>query len=139
MSDSITICLIDDDEVYRFVMRKIVNGLNNEKVKKVLSFGDGEEALSFITNNISNSFELPNMILLDINMPIMDGWQFMEEYIKLKPRIGKKIVIYMVSSSNDEQDIERAKKISEISDYLIKPVTPDELNNIINVLQSEEI
>ncbi len=139
MSNPITICLIDDDTVCQFVMQKIVRGLSTKNVKKVLTFGDGEQAIDFITNNASNAIELPNIILLDINMPIMDGWQFMDEYIKLKPRIGKKIIVYMVSSSNNEADIIRAKEISEISDYLVKPVTPEELNQILNVLEIGEI
>ena len=135
MSPAITICLIDDDDIYHFVMKKIIEKLKLKYLKKILNFGDGEEALEFITNNISNHSELPNMILLDINMPIMDGWQFMDEYIRLKPRIGKKITIYMVSSSTDVEDINHAKRISEISDYLIKPVTPEQLENMVNSLE----
>lgn len=135
MTPVITICLVDDDDIYQFVMRKIIENLKLEIIKKILSFGDGEEALEFLTNNIANKEELPNIILLDINMPIMDGWQFIEEYIRLKPRLGKKITIYMVSSSNDREDIQRARKISEISDYIIKPVTPEQLTVMINTLQ----
>lgn len=137
MTPEITICLIDDDDVYQFVMKKLIQGLDRPQVKKILSFGDGEQAMEYITNNIANHSELPNIILLDINMPIMDGWQFMDEYVKLKPRIGKKIIIYMVSSSKNEEDLEHAKHIAEISDYLVKPVTPDELKMIIDALQIE--
>jgi CheY-like chemotaxis protein len=135
MTPEITICLIDDDEVYKFVMKKLIEGLERPQVKKILSFSDGEQAMEYITNNVSNHSELPNIILLDINMPIMDGWQFMDEYVRLKPRIGKKIIIYMVSSSKNDEDIEHAKRIAEISDYLVKPVTPDELKMIIDALQ----
>ncbi len=137
MKTPITICLIDDDDVYQFVMKKIIEGLSMNAIKKILSFSDGEEAIDFITFNLSNHTELPNVILLDINMPVMDGWQFMEEYVRLKPRIGKKITIYMVSSSKNDDDMDRAKKINEISDYLVKPVTPDELKMIIDALQIE--
>ncbi len=135
MISEITICLIDDDEIYKFVMRKIIEGLNLSVIKNILTFSDGEEALEFIVNNVSNNSELPNVIFLDINMPIMDGWQFMHEYVQLKPRIGKKITIYMVTSSKNEEDIESAKRISEISDYLVKPVTSEELKLIIDSLQ----
>jgi CheY-like chemotaxis protein len=58
----------------------------------------------------------------------------MEEYVKLKPKLGKKITIYMVSSSVDPVDIDRAKKISEITDYIIKPITQDQLTYIIQEL-----
>lgn len=82
-------------------------------------------------DNLHNDKELPDVIFLDIDMPIMDGFEFMEEYVKLKPKLGKKITIYMVSSSVDPVDIDRAKKISEITDYIIKPITQDQLTYII--------
>ena len=133
MNTSLVICVIDDDGTYQFYMKKIISSLNVPN--QILSFGDGEEAIDYLTNNITNVSILPNIIFLDINMPIMDGWQFIDEYILLKPRIGKKIIIYMVSSSNNEHDIAHAKRISEISDYLIKPVTLDQMRDLIGTLQ----
>jgi len=138
MNHSVIICLVDDDEVYQFCMKKIIENLNTKQIRKILGFSDGEEALGFMSENAGNNSELPNVILLDINMPIMDGWQFMEEYVKLKPKIGKRIIIYMVSSSKNDEDIERAKTISEISDYLVKPVTPQELQLILDTLPIEQ-
>jgi CheY-like chemotaxis protein len=101
-------------------------------------FSDGEEALDFMLDNLHNDKELPDVIFLDIDMPIMDGFQFMEEYIKIKPDLGKKITIYMVSSSVDPVDIERAKKISDITDYMVKPVTHDQLKHIVGDLGLNE-
>lgn len=135
MTNPIVVCLIDDDTIYQFYMKKIIYALH--KINKVLSFGDGEEAAEFMESNISNNSELPNIIFLDINMPIMDGWEFLDEYAKLKPKIDKKITLYMLSSSNDEKDIERAKKINDVSDFLVKPIRPDQLEEIIKVLKLE--
>jgi CheY-like chemotaxis protein len=87
-------------------------------------------------DNVDNSSNLPDVIFLDINMPVMDGFQFMEEYIKLKPQLSKQITIYMATSSVDEVDIKRAKQISEIADYLVKPIEPDKLLSIIENLES---
>lgn len=70
-------------------------------------------------------------------MPVMDGFQFMEEYVKIKPRVGKKITIYMVSSSLDPVDIERAKRISAISDYIVKPIGLGRLKTIIEGLLAD--
>ncbi|WP_240927948.1 response regulator, partial [Cellulophaga sp. Z1A5H] len=98
------------------------------------TFSDGEEALNFVLKNLNDKIELPDIILLDINMPIMDGFQFMEEFVKIKPKLGKKIVVYMVSSSVDPKDIERTKKISAISDYIIKPIEIEKLKAIIENL-----
>jgi CheY-like chemotaxis protein len=133
MNKPFIICIVDDDEIYKFTMRKTIE--MNKLARKVLIFSDGEEALDFITDNLGNNQDLPDVIFLDINMPIMDGFQFMQEYIKIKPRVGKKITIYMVSSSVDADDIEKANEISDIAGYLIKPIKASELNDIIAELE----
>lgn len=129
---SFVICLVDDDDVYQFTFTKGLK--NNQIAKKILVFSDGEEAIDFMIDNIASPEELPDVIFLDINMPVMDGWQFLEEYVELKPKVGKRITIYMVSSSVDPTDMDRAKKMSDISDYLIKPVSHEQLNEIIQEL-----
>lgn len=129
MSKPFILCIVDDDKVYRFTVQRAIE--LQKLARKILIFEDGEQALQFMIDNVGNSTDLPDVIFLDINMPIMDGFQFMEEYVKLKPRIGKQITVYMVSSSTDPKDIDRAKSISEISDYLIKPIQPDQLNEIV--------
>ncbi|MBX9734265.1 MAG: response regulator, partial [Chitinophagaceae bacterium] len=125
MHNPFIICIIDDDEVYQFTVTKNIQ--SQKLAKKILVFSDGEEALQFLTANIGDNDAVPDVIFLDINMPIMDGWQFLEKYIHLKPRIGKKVTLYMVSSSVDPADTQRAKAIEEISDYIIKPITPEQL------------
>ncbi|MRH99313.1 response regulator [Kriegella sp. EG-1] len=133
MKGKLSFCIVDDDDIYQFTIKKTIKSLN--LAANVLAFYDGEEALNFMIENLNNNKELPDIILLDINMPIMDGFQFMEEYIKIMPKLGKKITIYMVSSSVDPTDIERAKKISEISDYIIKPIEPHQLEFIVERIQ----
>ena len=125
--------LVDDDQIYQYGFKRTVE--LSKFAKKVLIFSDGEEAINFLMDNIGNARELPDAIFLDINMPIMNGFEFMDEYVKLKPRVGKSIVIYMVSSSIDPADIERAKSISDLSDYIIKPVAKDRLKDIIEELE----
>jgi len=134
MNNKYNICIIDDDDIYQYTIIKILQSLKLNK--KIIAFSDGEEALDFLIDNLYNDEELPDVIFLDINMPIMDGFQFIEEYVKLKPKWNKKITIYMVSSSVDPVDIEKAKNISEISDYIIKPIKAGELKTIMANLQS---
>ena len=129
MNSNYNICVIDDDDIYQFTIVKILKSINLDK--KISLFSDGEEALEFLIDNLYNNEELPDIIFLDINMPIMDGFQFMEEYVKIKPKLNKKIIIYMVSSSVDPVDIERAKNISDISDYIIKPIKAGQLQEIM--------
>lgn len=134
MNSSLNVCIVDDDDIYQFTIVKTLKAL--ELTDRIMVFSDGEEALEFMLDNINEDDELPDVIFLDIDMPVMDGFQFMEEYVKIKTNIGKKITIYMVSSSVDPADIERAKKISEITDYIVKPITHDQLKSIIQELES---
>ncbi|KOY87276.1 transcriptional regulator [bacterium 336/3] len=134
MSKIDVLYIIDDDKIYHFTIKKTIQQI--DIANNLLSFYNGEEAINFLDEAISNSQNMPDVILLDINMPVMDGWQFMESYVLLKPRIGKKIQIYMVSSSVYEEDIERAKSISDISDYIIKPITKNQLFQISEALAS---
>ncbi|MDX1768454.1 MAG: response regulator [Arenibacter troitsensis] len=134
MSSSLNVCIVDDDDIYQFTMVRTMKSLN--LTDNIMVFSDGEEALDFMLDNLHNDKELPDVIFLDIDMPIMDGFQFMEEYVKIKPKLGKKITIYMVSSSVDPVDIDRAKKITEITDYIVKPITHDQLTTIVQELDS---
>jgi CheY-like chemotaxis protein len=65
-------------------------------------------------------------------MPVMNGWQFLSRYIKFKSEIDKKIMIYIVSSSNNPDDVIQAKSIFEVTDYLIKPINRDTYASILN-------
>lgn len=136
MKKNFNFCIVDDDDIYQFTIKKTIQSLNY--AKSVLAFSDGEEALQFMMDNISNEEELPDIILLDINMPIMDGFQFMDEFIKIKPKLSKKITIYMASSSVDETDIKKAHQISEISDYIIKPIKQGKIKSIIEVYLNDK-
>ncbi|NJB37203.1 MULTISPECIES: response regulator [Flavobacteriaceae] len=134
MTNNLNVCIVDDDAVYQFTMTSILEKLKS--FDKILVFSDGEEAIEYLISNLDNNKQLPDVIFLDLDMPIMDGFQFMEEYINIKPRVGKKITIYMVSSSVDQRDIDKANSISEISDYIIKPIRPVKLKAIVEELRS---
>ncbi|MBC6999721.1 response regulator [Cytophaga sp. FL35] len=133
MNENVNVCIIDDDDIYQYTMSAALESINS--VNRIQVFLDGAEAMDFFLDNISNTEELPDVIFLDINMPIMDGFEFMEEYVKIKPKVGKQITIYMVSSSMDPKDIERSRKISEISDYIVKPIRETQLRTIIERLK----
>ncbi len=135
MLNKVIVCIIDDDEIYQFTVTKTIK--NHNLAKKILIFPDGELAIQLLVDNIGNNENVPDVIFLDINMPIMDGWQFLEEYVHIKPRIGKQITIYLVTSSIDPVDVERAKRISEISDYIVKPATPAKLKDVIQELEKQ--
>lgn len=130
MAKNLTVAIIDDDEVYTFVTSKLIE--MNNLADKVITFKDGEEGLEFLKNNKSIADDLPDFILVDINMPIMDGFQFIEAFAPLKDKLSKNITIYMVSSSVDERDIEKVKTLTQVSGYLIKPMDDKTLKSILN-------
>jgi CheY-like chemotaxis protein len=120
-----TLYVIDDDDIYRFIIEKTIKDIDLVNLVKV--FPNGREAIDFLESAITESHLLPEIILLDLTMPVMDGWEFLENYLLLKPRIGKRIHIYVVSSSINPADVERAKNISEVTDYAVKPITKEKL------------
>ncbi|NCG30413.1 MAG: response regulator [Bacteroidetes bacterium] len=125
------VCVIDDGDIYQFLLNKELK--STQIVDKILVFSDGAKALEFMTQVKDTPEELPDIIFLDVNMPVMNKWEFLDEFILLRPRLSKGIVILIVSSSFDKRDIERAKQYAEVSDYIIQPVTR---SNLVNVLRT---
>lgn len=114
------VCIVDDDELFQFVMRQHFERL--ELVEHIHKFTDGEQAINYIKSNLGNPDELPDLILLDVNMPFMDGWQFMREFVQLTLPADKQIRIYILTSSTHESDLQRAKEFPALSGYLVKPI-----------------
>jgi len=125
-----TVCVIDDDKIYVYGLKKLIS--LKQLCPNLLEFENGKLAIDYIADP-KNQDALPDIIFLDINMPVMDGWDFMENFVKIKSQLGKKITVYMVSSSIDNEDINRAKNISDISDYVVKPVTPARLIELFSL------
>ncbi len=121
--------MIDDDEVYLFITNKLIQALSEDL--EVSSFTDGEEAVEFLARCTEENIDLPEVILLDINMPFLDGWGFLTEFKKLKPKIDDKINIYMVSSSSREQDKQKAAQFQDLTGYVVKPLEEDKLVEIL--------
>ncbi|MDB5246941.1 MAG: nitrogen regulation protein [Segetibacter sp.] len=128
-STPLTICLIDDDSIYQFTAKRIIELLN--PLQKVLIFSNGKEAIDYFVQNTSGKNELPDVIFLDINMPVMNGWEFLEAYDVVKTGLRKTITIYMVSSSVDEKDKIRSKTFEDVKDFIVKPIHQQVMHDII--------
>lgn len=123
-------CIIDDDSIYINLIKKIID--TKKLCKNLLVFNNGKEGIDYfeaILNNLSEE-NIPEIIFLDLNMPIMDGWEFLERFTNIKNKFNKVITLYIVSSSINPEDIDRAKSMINVEDYLIKPVSINYLENI---------
>ena len=124
--------VVDDDKIFHFIIKKLL--LNNNINVRPDFFENGLEAIEGIKSKLDNGENPPDLILLDINMPILDGWQFLEEFKLLKKFLKQEISIYIISSSDNLVDRNRAKDFKEdIKDYYLKPMTIESLNSIFAI------
>ena len=117
--------LIDDDEIHSNLCYELI--LKSGITDSVSIFNDAEEALQFIEKNSHLSDELPDLIFLDINMPFMDGWEFLDAYEALKTKIEKQIVLILLTSSVYKNDIEKAKQYKSVVEYIKTPISINKL------------
>lgn len=122
--------VVDDDKIFHFIIRKLF--VRNEIKANVSFFQNGLDALDEIKRKLDDSKDrLPDLILLDINMPVLDGWQFLEEYGQLRERFDVEPQIYLISSSDNVLDIDKAKEFDDvIKNYLLKPLNLADIETI---------
>jgi Response regulator containing a CheY-like receiver domain and an HD-GYP domain len=123
------VALVDDDKIFQFTASKMIRGL--QLTDQILQFENGEEALKFLVEHADKSDQLPDCIFLDINMPFVDGWMFLQDYSSLKDNLSKNISIFMVSSSIDPRDIHRARAIPDVREYVTKPVSTEKFRELL--------
>lgn len=124
-----TVFVVDDDKIFHFIIKKLLI-TNNININPSY-FLNGLEALEGLKNKLNLGENQPDLILLDINMPILDGWQFLEEFKKLKDKLKKEITIYIISSSDNQTDLDKAEVYSnEVKNYYLKPISVDQIKSI---------
>ena len=124
------VALVDDDKIFQFTASRTISAL--AITDKILQFENGEEALKYLVSHAGSEESLPDYIFLDINMPFVDGWMFLQDFAGLSQNLTKKILIYMVSSSIDPRDIQRARSIPEVTEYITKPVSREKFLELLN-------
>ncbi|MDT0687815.1 response regulator [Autumnicola psychrophila] len=120
-------CIIDDDPIFVFGAKKIMQF--SDFCNSFMVYHNGEEAINGLKSIIIAKEKLPDIILLDLNMPIMDGWQFLDEFTQIPAE--NEITIYIVTSSINPEDINRAKSYNRVSNYLVKPISIEDLRKIL--------
>jgi response regulator RpfG family c-di-GMP phosphodiesterase len=125
-----TTFIIDDDETYIYALKRLIS--IKKLSESVLSFKNGKLAINYFIETPLENITMPDVILLDVRMPIMDGWGFLEAFSALD-FIGKhKVEIYMVSSSIDPRDLEKSSNIALVKKYLFKPIDFDDVKLIFS-------
>ena len=123
------VLLIDDDQATNFLHRMAIE--EHGCCKKIITATDGEEALTFLSTPVDGRYPCPEFIFLDINMPRVDGWDFLEAYRKLPEEQRGGVVIVMLTTSLNPRDRDRARKIKEIADFRNKLLTEKMLEGLI--------
>lgn len=124
------VCIIDDDPVYVYCTRKLFDTM--DVAKDFMVFNNGQEALRFFSNKLNaGEVNIPEVIFLDINMPVMNGWQFMENFTQLPNH--HKIKVFMVSSSMDPYDKCMVDDYQHV-EYIVKPITKVQVLNMLEDL-----
>lgn len=124
------VMIIDDTEVDTYITSRII--ANNKFGEKILKFSEAMLALKYLKDNQENMLLLPDVIFVDIYMPVMTGFEFMDAYDKLPVALKKHCKAYIISSTSDIRDIMRAQEDKNVVAFQEKPITNEFLRKIVH-------
>ena len=124
------ILLIDDDEPTNFMSKIIIQKADENSIPSVML--NPKSALNILKNESINIEEIPDLIFLDINMPSMNGWDFLDEYKDLEIHKRKNILLYMLTTSMNDDDDVKSKEYSCVNGFMVKPLTVKSYSQIVN-------
>lgn len=127
MSKGIKLLVIDDDDINIFIMKKMVQKTGYET--DMISKSNGQTAIDYLKELIKNDQPLPDLILIDVNMPVLNGWEFLELYELL--HIEKDIDMFMLSSSIYENDREKASTYRTVKGFICKPLSVEQVTELL--------
>ncbi|MDB5257653.1 MAG: response regulator [Chitinophagaceae bacterium] len=121
--------LIDDNADDNFYHERVIR--KSHTTDNVIVKHTAMDALEYLKSEKTDSIH-PDLIFLDINMPGMNGWEFLEEYNKLEKRFQSRAIVVMLTTSDNPDDKKKAKSSEVASEFRTKPLTPDMLQEIVN-------
>ncbi len=122
------VMLVDDNDTDNFISKRIIeitNFANRVEVKK-----SGKSALEYLEEHQDNEEMLPNIIFLDINMPIVDGFVFLYEFEKFNELVRRKCKVIILSSSDNKRDIDKIVNNNHVIKFITKPLTESSLEEV---------
>ncbi|MEO5910655.1 MAG: response regulator [Pelobium sp.] len=131
-NENLQVLIIDDDDINNFIASKLLDKIPPKATVKVCV--NGLEGINYMKSVLGNEEVIPDIIFLDINMPLMNGWEFLEEFENIKDQIKKRVVINMLSSSVYNDDIVKAETFTTVNKFISKPLTVDKIQELYNSL-----
>lgn len=122
------VMLVDDNETDNFISKRIIE--ITKFARRVEVKNSGKSALDYLKENQSSADELPNIIFLDINMPIVDGFVFLYEFEKFSEVVRNKCKVIILSSSDNKRDIDKIVNNNHVIKFITKPLTEVALDEI---------
>ncbi|WP_372753858.1 response regulator [Mariniflexile sp.] len=123
---NLKIVFIDDDKATNFLNKHIAK--NNDNISSVALLDSGFEGISYLKKCLNGEEDKPNLIFLDINMPAMNGWEFLEEFYTLDKMLINEINVIILSSSNDPSDLSKFNNNDKLLDFIRKPLNKEVFN-----------
>lgn len=127
-----TYCIIDDDPIFIYGTKRLLTELNLAETIHV--YNNGQQAMDGLSAMAEANVTLPDVIILDLNMPILDGWDFLDDFSPLASQSSSMSTIYMMSSSIDPRDLERVKNYPIVARYFLKPANPSDLAEVLQTV-----
>lgn len=127
------VLIIDDDPILIMVCTRLMKITGFSEV--VYAAKEGREGMNLLLEQLASDLDsLPDLILLDINMPVMNGWEFLDELVALLPKMPHTLPVFMLSSTIDQADFDKADSFEIVKGFYSKPLTKENLEDIEKVL-----
>ncbi|WPP52186.1 response regulator [Catalinimonas niigatensis] len=123
------VLIIDDDPINNIIFQKLSEFI--DFAEEIIPFISAVDSLDYLQKLEESQTTPPNIIFLDIRMPIVNGWEFLERLSQLnKNHYFDSMAIYMLTSSSEQSDINKARNYSLVTDYIVKPLSTEKLEEI---------
>ena len=124
------VLLIDDDRITNFYNTRIIE--KHASYRDVTAVKGGEAALAYLEECHRNALPKPNLIFLDLNMPGMNGWEFLDAFENMDPSITHGIKVILLSTSSDPEEVKRSMIFYHVNDYINKPLSEQMLDEVVD-------